>query len=615
MDMSKRNMTLTWHADAECAFNTARDLVARCPALFFVNENAPIVVMTDASDYGVGAYIYQIIDGKEHPIVFFSRALHGAELNWATIEKEAFAIFLTLSKFSHLLRDNKFLLRTDHRNLTYINAGSSQKVKRWGIALQEFDFNIEHVPGKNNFVADAFSRLVVNNQPMKAVTSTISLLPEAFPNRIPNESYAKLSRFHNSEVGHFGQEKTLRLLVSAGLTWNRMRRDIRQFIAQCPFCQKVRDTHLAIKTRPYTTASYTPMEVLNIDTIGPLATDEDGNSHILVIIDCFTRWVELYAMPDTPAHAAADALFQHVGRYGAPATLRSDRGSQFVNGVIEEFTKLFVTHHETTLAYSKEENAIVERANKEVMRHLRAIVYNQRVQAHWGKHQLPMVMRILNSEEKTNTDLSPAEILLGNAVSLGRHILHAPRAAEGSSGPLSSYMENLLKQQATLIEVAQATQLKHDLHHMSAYDPAFTEFPINSYVLMEPPEGRRPKLQTRKKGPFQIVNVIGSKYVLQDLLSGKNFETHISNLSPFNYDESRTDPVDVAMHDNQEFLIEDILAHRGDKTRRSTMEFLVKWEGFKDSYNSWEPYANLRDTAKLTEYLSSHTLKSLIPKP
>lgn len=112
-----------------------------------------------------------------------------------------------------------------------------------------------------------------------------------------------------------------------------------------------------------------------------------------------------------------------------------------------------------------------------------------------------------------------------------------------------------------------------------------------------------------------MINSIGSKYVLQDLLSGKNFETHISNLHPFNFDATRTDPVEVSMHDNQEFLIENILSHRGDKTRRSTMEFLVQWEGFAESYNSWEPYANLRDTAKLTEYLAANRMRSLIPRP
>ncbi len=159
MDHSKKNFTLHWNAAAEASFHTTRDMIARCPALFFVDDRATIIVMTDASDFGVGSYIFQVIDGKEKPIIFFSKALHGAELNWSTIEKEAYAIFLTLTRFHHLLRDNKFLLKTDHKNLTYIDAGSSQKVRRWGIALQEFDFDIEHVPGKDNFVADSFSRL------------------------------------------------------------------------------------------------------------------------------------------------------------------------------------------------------------------------------------------------------------------------------------------------------------------------------------------------------------------------------------------------------------------------------------------------------------------------
>jgi len=616
IDTSKKNTTLTWHPLAVEKFHTARDIVARCPALFFVDANATIVVMTDASDYGVGAYIFQIIDGKEKPIIFFSKALHGAELNWATIEKEAYAIFLTLSKFGHLLRDNKFLLKTDHKNLTYINAGSSQKVRRWGIAMQEYDFTIEHVPGKDNFVADSLSRLVANNSPVKPTPPTLALIPEVFPRRIPDEHYSVISEFHNSTVGHFGVEKTLGNIFQSGKKWKGMRKHVRQFIQQCPLCQKLRETHLAIKTRPFTTAAYTPMEVLNIDTIGPVAPDEDGNTYILVIIDCFTRWVELFPTVDTSAKSAADALLQHVGRYGAPANLRSDQGSQFVNGIIEEFNKFALIQHEPTLAYSKEENAIVERANKEVMRHLRAIIYDQRSQTCWGKHQLPLVMRILNSEEKTNTGLSPAEILFGNSVNLGRHIMHTPITPSGDSPEsLSDYMEKLLIQQATLIEVAQATQAKHDSHHLSTFDPAFTEYPINSYVLLDPPEGRRPKLQTRKKGPYQVINSIGPKYVLQDLLSGKNFETHISNLHPFNFDATRTDPVEVSMNDNQEFLIEDILGHRGDKTRRSTMEFLVQWEGFAESYNSWEPYANLRDTAKLSEYLAANRMKALLPRP
>lgn len=175
-------------------------------------------------------------------------------------------------------------------------------------------------------------------------------------------------------------------------------------------------------------------------------------------------------------------------------------------------------------------------------------------------------------------------------------------------------MENLLAKQKVLLEIAQETQRKHDTHHMSGFDPEFTEYPINSYVLLNHPEGDRPKLKTKLKGPYQVVNRVGSTYTIQDLLNGKNFDTHISNLVPFNYDTSRTDPKEVAMHDQEEFVLHKVLAHRGDKFRRKTMEFKVRWEGFGPEFDSWEPYSNLRDTDKLLSYLLQNKLKSLIPQ-
>ena len=96
----------------------------------------------------------------------------------------------------------------------------------------------------------------------------------------------------------------------------------------------------------------------------------------------------MYAIKDTSAVCAAEALLEHIGRYGAPASIRSDRGTQFANELIAELCVLLRTEQELTIAYSKEENAIVERANKEVMRHLRAIIFDDRVYSKWGKKQL-----------------------------------------------------------------------------------------------------------------------------------------------------------------------------------------------------------------------------------
>ena len=108
------------------------------------------------------------------------------------------------------------------------------------------------------------------------------------------------------------------------------------------------------------------MECLNIDFIGPFP----DRGYILVMIDTFTRFVELYATKDATAKAACTALVEHVGRYGSPRYIRSDNGPHFANHVIDEFTKLAGTVHEKILAYSSEHNSIVERMNKEVNRHI-----------------------------------------------------------------------------------------------------------------------------------------------------------------------------------------------------------------------------------------------------
>ena len=87
-------------------------------------------------------------------------------------------------------------------------------------------------------------------------------------------------------------------------------------------------------------------------------------------------------------------------------------------------------------------------------------------------------MHIFELRKKTNTGLSPAEILFDNAVDHGRRILHTPvPSSKDTDEPLSDYFENMLSAQASLITIAQETQLKHDTHHMSTFDKNFTGFP------------------------------------------------------------------------------------------------------------------------------------------
>jgi hypothetical protein len=78
-------------------------------------------------------------------------------------------------------------------------------------------------------------------------------------------------------------------------------------------------------------------------------------------------------------------------------TIRSDRGTQLVNGIIKELLSLLQVEHEVSLSYSKEHNAIVERANREVMRRLTAIIFDKRASEAWSTDYLPLVQRIMNA--------------------------------------------------------------------------------------------------------------------------------------------------------------------------------------------------------------------------
>ena len=332
------------------------------------------------------------------------------------------------------------------------------------------------------------------------------------------------------------------------------------------------------------------------------------------MIDAFSRWVELFPTKTTGASEAAGCIFQHFGRFGTPDVIHTDQGPAFRNELFSELSRLSQVEHSFATAYSKEENGLVERANQEVMRHLRAMLFDARVHDKWSYEQLPMVQRIMNTVEKTSTGVTPAELILNNSIRLSNRILAPGSANPTSQVALSDTMDNWVARQHTLLQVAQAHQHQSDSHLLVEYDPRITEYPIHSYVLFTPPVGRGNKLLPKHRGPFQVMDKTDSIYVIEDLVSGKRITTHIHNLRPFIYDPIRTNPLTVAQHNEQEFIVESILGHRGNRNRRSTLQFNVRWSGFDESSDSWEPYKALMHVDKLHDYLRANAMKTLIPR-
>jgi len=225
---------LVWTPEGTKAFEFVKDAIRKCPKLFFIDEQAPVYLHTDASDYGIGAYLFQTVDEKEIPIAFMSKSLTTDEIKWSTIEKECYAIVVALHKFEYLLRDRKFTLRTDHDNLTYMNDPPSPKVRRWKISIQGFDFDIEYIKGELNVAADGFSRLL-------HITVEVSCLLKGL--KLPRDIYKMISSIHNTVVGHHKVERTIAKLKTQNLQWPQMRDHVRKFIDNCVCCQKMNYLH------------------------------------------------------------------------------------------------------------------------------------------------------------------------------------------------------------------------------------------------------------------------------------------------------------------------------------------------------------------------------------
>jgi hypothetical protein len=609
---------VVWTEEADIAFTSIRQAIKTLPTLYFISTDPThtIVLETDACDIGIGAYLYQIIDGNAHPIAFVSKALTEAEQRWATNTKEAYAIYYAFIKLAYLIRDVHFILRTDHQNLTYLDAGEG-KILRWKLAILEYDFDVEYIPGPENVAADGLSRLCTMFSTLSALSDQEVMDPTF---RIPPAVYKRISSIHNSTVGHFGEVITLQRVIANGEPIPYIREYVRKFIRQCPCCQKMSELKLSIHTTPFVTSSFYPMQRLNIDTIGPLPTTKYGQEHILVIIDTFTRFVELYAIRDTSAEEAANAVIQHIGRWGCPSIIRTDGGSQFKNHTLESVLKYLTIEHQIAIPYSKEESAIVERSNKEVMRHLRAMILDKRVKDTWSLF-LPFVQRIINAKVHDSTGVAPMQLISVN-LNLNQHLLDAANVNKFTD--LGEYTSNLIHRQRLALDVAHTHQAEKTRGHLTDYAREFNEFASltkfndNEYVLIAYPEGHRPsdKLMCRWKGPMQVVRHTGAAYTIRDFTTMKEETVHVSRIKPY-LSDGHNDPEQIALAEGCVWEIKCIHSHRIEGKSRKNYSFLVEWAGYPlEVHWTWELWtANLARTQAMITYLhNTKGLSYLIPK-
>lgn len=599
-ELTSKNSKFVWGPKHQVAFDKLKQLVLDMPALHQIDYTLPIVVRSDASMHGVGATLSNIKDGKELPVAFYSHKFSKQARKWSTIDQETFAIVKSILTWDYFLMGHQFIVETDHKNIQYLLNSTSGKVGRWLLQLQQFDFVVKYIKGSQNNVADYLSRCPDGITTSDLLASKCCVLV--------SDSLAKhydtIASVHNDIFGHMGITKTLKLLKQDGHNWKTINGDVTAFVHSCPICQKTRITSLDLSDiKRNVITAFQPFEEVSIDSLTSLPADVHGNTAILVIIDNFTRFVELYPVKDVTAVTAVECLLKFTGRYGFVSRIRSDRGGQFVADITKQFIDLLGAEQILTIGYSPQSNGQVERSNKEIIRHLSTLVNSRRVLQNWST-VLPIVQRIMNNIPHSTTKVSPASLVFGNSVNLSKNILSNSSTIQDIC--LDDYLVNLLNYQNDLLLVAQQNVAKRNDRELRGNfkNVRFRSFKVGDLVLVSNYQDETPtKFDFRYRGPYRVESVNGNVYSCLDLTTHEIHLFNVSRLKEYIHSDLNMSPVEVAALDEHEDIVLEIVNHRGSGRAKTGYDFQAK---FEDGEIVWISYYEARKLEALDKYLVKH---------
>ena len=120
--LTKKDMPYEWTAECTKTFKMLKSLLIQEPILKYPDPSKPYILYTDASKYAWSCVLTQEfeheIEGKikkiHHPITYASGLFKGSQINWATLTKEAYAIYMSINKLDFYLQNADIILRSDH---------------------------------------------------------------------------------------------------------------------------------------------------------------------------------------------------------------------------------------------------------------------------------------------------------------------------------------------------------------------------------------------------------------------------------------------------------------------------------------------------------------------
>jgi hypothetical protein len=343
-------------------------------------------------------------------------------------------------------------------------------------------------------------------------------------------------------------------------------------------------------------------------------------THILTVIDTFTRWVELYPVTGTGEFENAEAITDYCLRYGKPRCILSDQGSGFVGSVFKLFGQIAgIDLQHPEYAGDKEKLGIVERENREVRRHLTQVTQDLSL-----KHRWPLatkfVQRIINNAVHSSTGIAPAKLMYGALITSPEQPLFSFTDEEVVNR--SDYLQEKVDIQRKIIKYMQTNLQENDrLNFAKREKNKNSVLQISELVLYR--VLNKTKQELVWEGPYMMTNAKGDWYELTSITGEKlPFYAHARQIKRYKQDPLRTD-LEVAYSDDMG-IIEKITGHHNpSKTSNNKQNVLigVTYLNFPNDVH-WIPLKQIENSQIFIKYCLdkgmyawiSNTAKSLHSK-
>ena len=443
------------------------------------------------------------------------------------------------------------------------------RLARWSLLIQQFDFDIVHRPGKTNGNADALSRRHYGTCNLNALdvpglqTQRLFDFQRKDPDlreiieylesdRLPSNNtrakrillsedvyfldednilyhldltdkrsckgrhaqlvlpaslrYEVLVNAHDDlSGGHLGVFKTYEKLRDR-YYWKGMYKDVEHWVRSCQDCstrKKPRNKYRAPLLPIPVSAAF---ERLAVDVLGPLPTTWSGNRYIVCFIDYLTKWPEIFAVPNMEAVTIARLITDEIiPRHGAPRTLLSDRGTNFLSTLVREVCNLYSIKKLNTSAYNPQCDGLVERLNSSLCQTLSMFVSKN--QKDWDVF-IPAALLAFRTSPSETTGESPFYLLYGREPLLPMDVSLLPPTDPASS--IAEHRRRIVKQIELAQQIAKENIMRTQQKMKAYYDrraaePSFVEGQKVWVFTPKTKKGLSKKLLHNYHGPYRIV--------------------------------------------------------------------------------------------------------------